>query len=186
MGIEHAWFDFDNERYADLAVERLAARGRSRLALLGPPARLTYARHTETGFRRAVERLDLVDVPLRGVTIDDPHEAIRAQVERLMRSSRRPDGIVASSASAAIAAVAGAEDAGYVIGRDIDVAVKESFDLMQKFRRDIIVVHENFRLAGMGLARAVVGLIEGRPIRELQTLDSPREAQPAPGPSTSL
>ena len=34
MGIEHPFFDFDNARYGELAVERLAARGRRRLALL--------------------------------------------------------------------------------------------------------------------------------------------------------
>jgi LacI family transcriptional regulator len=173
MGIEHAWFDFDNERYAELAVERLAALGRGRIALLGPTPRLTYARHTETGFRRAIERHDLVDVPLRGVTIDDPHEEIRRSVETLMRSRRRPDGIVVSSASGAIAAIAGAEDAGLVVGRDFDVAVKESFDIMRKFRRDVVVVNEDFRAAGVGLASAVLGLIEGRPVRDLQTLDVP-------------
>jgi LacI family transcriptional regulator len=180
MGIEHAWFDFDNERYAEIAVEALAARGRTRLTLLGPSPRLTYTHHTETGFRKAVERLDLVDVPLRGVTIDDPHDFIRAEVAALMRSRRRPDGIVVSSASGAIAAIAGAEDAGLVVGRDFDMAVKESFDIMRKFRRDLIVVNENFRSAGSGLARAVLGLIEGRPVSELQTLEVPTgPAQPA-------
>ena len=39
MGIEHPFFDFDNARYAELAVERLAARGRRRLAAGGPPVR---------------------------------------------------------------------------------------------------------------------------------------------------
>ena len=29
MGIEHPFFDFDNGRYAEIAVERLARRGRS-------------------------------------------------------------------------------------------------------------------------------------------------------------
>ena len=38
MGIAHPFFDFDNGRYAEIAVERLAARGRRRLALLPPPA----------------------------------------------------------------------------------------------------------------------------------------------------
>ena len=65
MGIEHPFFDFDNARYAELAVERLAARGRRRLALLAPPAHLTYARHMTAGFQRAIERHDLVDVPIR-------------------------------------------------------------------------------------------------------------------------
>ena len=60
-----------------------------------------------------------------------------------------------------------------VIGRDFDVAVKESFNMMTKFRRDIEVVQEDFRRAGMGLADAVVRTIGGTPARELQTLDVP-------------
>jgi LacI family transcriptional regulator len=53
------------------------------------------------------------------------------------------------------------------------VAVKESFDLMRKFRREIEVVHEDFRRAGMSLADAVVRTIGGAPPSELQTLDAP-------------
>ena len=48
-----------------------------------------------------------------------------------------------------------------MIGRDFDVAVKESFNLMSKFRREIEVVHEDFRAAGMGLAEAVLRTIAG-------------------------
>jgi LacI family transcriptional regulator len=173
MDIVHPYFDFDNARYAELAVDRLVARGRRCLALVGPPAHLTYARHIAEGFQRGVERHDLIDVPIRGVTTDGSYEAIQDEIRRLMASRRRPDGLVCGSAAAAIAAIGGAEGAGFTIGRDFDVAVKESFDLMRKFRKEIEVVHEDFRAAGMGLADAVVRTIEGVPPEELQTLDVP-------------
>ena len=61
-------FDFDNARYAEIAVERLAARGRRRLALLPPPAHLTYARPHDRGLpARRSSAHDLIDVPVRGV-----------------------------------------------------------------------------------------------------------------------
>ena len=107
------------------------------------------------------------------MTTDSGHEAIRAEIGRLMASRRRPDGIVCGSASATISAIGAAEDAGLAIGRDFDVAVKESFDLMRKFRREIEVVHEDFRRAGMALADAVVRTIGGTSARELQTLEVP-------------
>lgn len=173
MGIEHAWFDFDNEAYARIAVDKLAARGRERLALLPPPSRLTFARHTATGFQTGVETHDLIDVPLRDLTTENDHETIRARVEALMRTRRRPDGLVCASAASAIAAVAGVEDAGLAVGRDVDIVVKEGFDLMRKFRREILVVNEDFRIAGSVLARAVLGVIAGQPIGTLQTLDVP-------------
>jgi LacI family transcriptional regulator len=173
MGIEHPYFDFDNGRYGEAAAERLVARGRRRLALVPPPAHLTYYRHMNAGFQRTIERHDLDDVPIRSVSTDSSYEAIRGEVGRLVASSRRPDGFVCGSAAAAIAVVTAAEDQGLVIGRDFDVAVKESFDLMQKFRQPIVVVHEDFRRAGMGLGEIVLRTIGGAPASELQALDVP-------------
>jgi LacI family transcriptional regulator len=173
MGIVHPYFDFDNERYGELAAERLIARGRRRLALVPPPPHLTYSRHMATGFERAIDLHDVVEVPLHGITTDSGYDPIRAEVARVMASRRRPDGLVCGSAAAAISAIGAAEAAGFVIGRDFDVAVKESFNMMQKFRGEIEVVHEDFRRAGMGLAEAVVRTIGGTAAPELQTLDAP-------------
>jgi LacI family transcriptional regulator len=173
MGIVHPYFDFDNERYGELAAERLIARGRRRLALVPPPPHLTYSRHMATGFERAIDLHDVVEVPLHGITTDSGYEPIRAEVARVMASRRRPDGLVCGSAAAAISAISAAEDQGLVIGRDFDVAVKESFNMMNKFRREIEVVNEDFRAAGNGLARAVLSTIGGTDPAELQTLDVP-------------
>lgn len=174
MGVAHPFFDFDNERYAEMAVERLAARGRRRLALLRPPGALTFAHHMSMGFERAIDRLDLIDIPMRDVTTDSSHEAIEAEVTRMMRSSRRrPDGFVCGSANSAIAVIGAAEAEGFEVGRDFDLAVKDSFRIMQKFRRETIVIHENFRAAGNALAEAVVRTIEGVPPERLQRLEEP-------------
>lgn len=173
LDIVHPYFDFDNAAYARIAVDRLRARGRTRLALLPPPANLTFARHMTAGFVEAIERHDLVEIPIHGVTIDSAPEAIATEIGRLMAARRRPDGLVCGSASAAIAAIAAAEDAGLVIGRDFDVAVKESFNLMRRFRREIVVVHEDFHAAGARLAEAVVRTIEGAPPETLQFIDAP-------------
>jgi LacI family transcriptional regulator len=176
MGIVHPYFDFDNERYAEIAVEKLAARGRSRLALLPPPATLTYAHHMTAGFDRAVDRLDLTELPLRDVTTDSGHEAIEAEVGRLMSSPRRrPDGFVCGSASAAIAVISAAEERGFEIGRDFDLAVKDSFRMMRKFRRETIAIHEDFRAAGVFLAQAVTRTLQGVPPEELRAIDAPPE-----------
>lgn len=173
MGIEHPFFDFDNARYGELAAERLVGRGRRRLALLGPPPNLTYSQHMSAGFQRVVDRHDLIDVPIRGVTTDSGHDVIREEIARLMISRRRPDGFVCGSAAAAVAMIAGAEGAGFEVGRDFDVVVKESFNMMRSFRGGIEVVHEDFRRAGMALAEAVVRTIGGTPAAELQILDVP-------------
>ncbi len=174
MGIVHPYVDFDNERYGEIAVDRLAARGRRRLALLPPPPQLTFAHHSITGFQRAIDRLELADVSMREVTTDSGYPAIEAEVGRMMASDRRrPDGFVCCSANAAIAVVSAAEAQGFVVGRDFDLAVKDAFRMMQKFRREIIVVNEDFRAAGRTLAAAVVRTLQGVPPEALQTLDVP-------------
>ncbi len=173
MDIVHPYFDFDNAAYAEIAVDRLAARGRRRLALLPPPANLTYARHMAAGFVRGVEAHDLIEVPVHGIHIDMAPAEIRVAVARMMSARRRPDGIICGSAAAAVGAVTAAESVGLVIGRDFDVAVKESFDLMRMFRKEIVIVHEDFRAAGVALADAVLRTIGGAPPGELQVLDTP-------------
>lgn len=177
LPFEHPFYDFDNAAYAELAVEGLAARGRRTFALLPPSASLTYAKHTAAGFVRGLERLDLTELPLHGVDVDSPPEALHAEVMRLMSARRRPDALVCSSAASAVLAVSAAEDAGLVIGRDFDVATKESFDLMRRFRPQIVVVREDFRAAGVGLANGVLGAIEGRPAEELQFIETPVRAE---------
>jgi LacI family transcriptional regulator len=173
MGIEHPWFDFDNARYGEIAVERLARRGCRRLALLAPPPSLTFSGHMAAGFQRGLERLGLEEVPLRGVDTDSPEGEIVAAVVRLLGSDRPPDGFVSGSAAAAVSIVVGAEAAGRTIGGGVELAVKESFGIMRKFRPSIEVVHEDFRMAGKTLALHVLERIAGTPAEALQTLQVP-------------
>lgn len=173
MGVEHPWHDFDNRVFARQAVERLAMRGRTRIALLAPSTTLTYQRHMTEGFAESIAEAGLSEVPFRSAWVDQPLEHIHAQALRLLRQPRRPDGIVCGSGTAAFALVSAIEEAGLVLGRDIDVVTKQSSRLVQMFRRELLVVDEDFRLAGRELARAVLSRIEGRPAGELQTLAVP-------------
>lgn len=172
-GITHAWHDFDNAAFARIAVRRLAAADRRRLALLAPPSGLSYHHHTLTGFREGLAETGAAEIPFTDVGIEHPSEAIRAASRRLALMSPRPDGFVCSSAAAALALVAGAEDAGLVLGRDFDVVSKQSADILRMFRKEILVVNENFRLAGAELARLVMALIGGADPATLQTLHVP-------------
>ncbi len=61
------------------------------------------------------------------------------------------------------------------LGRDVDVVSKQSSELLHLFRRELLVVNENFRLAGSELARAVLGWIGGKEPGSLQSLSKPSE-----------
>nr|WP_245409771.1 LacI family transcriptional regulator [Pararhizobium haloflavum] len=174
MGLVHPFHDFDNAAFAQRSVERLAQKGRKRLALLAPPVGLTYYTHMMGGFSNAIHDLGLDAVPLSGIDIDRALIDIKAGTERIMRARGRPDGIVCGSGASAIAVVAGIEAAGLVLGRDVDICSKQSTAILPWFRPEISVFNEDVREAGRELARAVLGHIEGRDPATLQSLMDPR------------
>jgi len=173
MGVVHPCHDFDNQAFAAGAVRKLASLGRRRLALLGPPLGLTYHQHTAAGFGETLSETGCVEIPFGTISIDHSIEQIRQRAAQLMRRDGRPDGFVSSAAAATLALVAGIEDAGLRLGRDVDVVSKQSSDLLPLIRPELHVVNEDFRLAGRELARAVLGSIGGRPPHELQSLSAP-------------
>jgi LacI family transcriptional regulator len=173
MGVTHPFHDFDNRAFALEAVRALAARGRRKLALLAPPPMLSYHHHTLNGFSDGLVETGATSIPFNSVNIENVIEEIRAHTLQLMRRRDRPDGIVSSAAAATLALVGGIEDAGLTVGRDIDIASKQSTKLLHLFRPAILVVNEDFRLAGRELARSVLGWIDGADPSTLQSLSVP-------------
>jgi LacI family transcriptional regulator len=176
MGIEHAWHDFDNHAFALNAVRGLASAGRKRLALLSPPPHLTYNRHMSDGFAAGLAECGCSEVPFRDAWIDTPIEELKARALSLLQRGDAPDGIVCGSGAAAFALVSALEDAGLKLGEDIDIATKQSSKLVKMFRRELMTVDEDFRFAGIQLARAIKGRIDGVPADTLQTLAAPKPA----------
>ncbi|GAB4359360.1 MAG: LacI family transcriptional regulator [Oricola sp.] len=173
MGIDHPWHDFDNERFSRDAVDRLAARGVKRAALIPPPDILTYARHMKAGFAAGLRAHGIQQVALDTVTVDDNLDTIQAGIHEIMRTPGRPDGIVCGSGSAAIAATAGIEQAGLTVGRDVYIVSKQHTNILKRFRREIEVINEDVRQGGRDLATCVIRSIEGVPANELHFLSYP-------------
>lgn len=173
MGINHAYFDYDNESYTRKAVSILAENGRSRIGLLVPPDTMTYYSHLTSGFLKEMDKRDLLEIPIHGVTTDSKLDDIEAEIFRLMKSRHRPDGIICSSAQSAISATAAIEAAGFKIGQDIDVVAKESFTLLKRFRPELIVFQESFHHAGRILADITIAVIKGENPADHQILEDP-------------
>lgn len=174
MGIQHAYHDYDNGKFAEVAVARLAAMGRKKIAILPPPQELNYGRNMIEGFGIGLDRFDLDEVSLRGAHLELDHDYIRDSIARIVLSRNPPDGIVCGSSAAVLAVVAGIEMAGFEVGKDIDVVGKESFDLLRKFRPTISIVNESFVEAGEQLARAVIAQINGERANLFQSLEIPK------------
>jgi LacI family transcriptional regulator len=177
MAVRHPFHDFDNHAFALEAVRKLTSLGRRRLALLAPPSTLSYHHHTVNGFSDGLIETGAVAIPFNTVTIDHSIDQIRGQAAQLMRRDIRPDGIISSAGAATLAIVAGIEDAGLTVGRDVDIVSKQSSRLLHLFRPAIHVVNEDFRWAGRELARCVAGWIDGGDPGGLHSLSTPREVE---------
>lgn len=178
-GLQHPYYDFDNEAFAQIAVRRLANLGRRRLALLAPPADLSFHDHMRQGFQRELLQHGLEEVRFQAVTNDNSIEQIRYAVRDLMRQPVRPDGIISSSGGvsgtggALLAIIAGLADAGISPGQEVDIVTKQLFKTLPIFREQYHIVHEDVREAGRELTKALIGAIDGMPVEQLQSLAAP-------------
>lgn len=173
MGIDHPYFDFDNEAFARLAVRSFVQRGRKRLLLIAPPRSHLYARHMTLGFSDEAALQGLPFELAEKVTSDSGGEAVDDAVRARFAAPNPPDGILVGSTTAAMSTISGAERTGSVLGRDFDVVAKEAIAVLRRFRRETIIVHEDVGRAGEFLARALVAEIEKRPPEARQGLEVP-------------
>jgi LacI family transcriptional regulator len=174
MGLEHPYFDFDNEAFARIMVREMAARGRKRLALVAPPRGQSYSVHMIRGFTDEAARLGLEARVFDEVTSDTNALQVEAFSSRIFAAPNRPDGVLLGSATSSMAMVTGGEACGLVLGRDFDVGTKDSVRFLRRFRADMLVVHEDVGEAGDFLARAVMRAIDRRsPQEPMQHLDVP-------------
>ncbi|MBX5242777.1 LacI family DNA-binding transcriptional regulator [Rhizobium sp. NLR22b] len=180
-GLQHAFHDFDNENFARIAVQRLAKLGRKRIALLAPPADLSFHDHMRRGFKLGLAEHGLEEVPFDHVTNDNTIQELRQAIREVFRQKTAPDGIINSSGGisgtggALLAIVAGLADAGAVAGREVDIVTKQLYKDVPLVREEYHIVHEDVREAGRDLARSVIGVIEGEPVSRFQRLAVPAE-----------
>jgi LacI family transcriptional regulator len=173
MDIDHPYFDFDNEAYGRLGARTLAERGRKRLLLVPPPRSHMYARHMTFGFSDEAALLGLPFEIAETVTSDSGGEPVEAAILDRFTRPNPPDGILVGSTTAAMAAIAGAERSGRVLGQDFDVVAKEAIAVLRRFRQDILIVREDVGRAGEFLARALVAEIDKKDWTERQGLEVP-------------
>lgn len=184
MGLEHPYFDYDNEAFARAAVRALCARGRKRLLIVALPRDHSYASHMLAGFHNEATRLGLQAEVADTITSDSPSGVIEETIASRFTAPHPPDGLILGSTTATMAAVAGAERSGATLGRDFDAVGKEAIAFLERFRRDLIVMHEDVSRAGDFLARAIMAAIERRAPELSQYIDRSAELAETPPDTT--
>ena len=174
MGIDHPYFDYDNETYSRLMVRALAARGRTNLALLSPPTTQSYGLHMVKGFVEETAALGLTGRIVNGINSDTPSDKIQTVMTGLFAGKDRPDGVIVGSTTSAMCTVAGAESAGLTLAKDFDVAAKEAIPILGLFRQGLIIASEDVGRAGDFLVGAVLAAVENRNGPVQQALDIPQ------------
>ena len=172
---EHAFFDFDNDAYAELAVGALAHRGRRNVLLILPPHTQNYAIEMRVGAECKARALGVNTTPLENATSDDPSQQIEEAVQQYAQDNPGIDGIICASTTACMAATAAVERIGHSLGKDIDIAGKEAIPFLKRFRPSILTVFEDVSKAGQFVAEATMKRIAdptGAPMQYLQVPDT--------------
>ena len=124
---------------------------------------LTCAAHFLDGFHDGIREAGVEGISVPGLYLNDDPEKFREAAHRLAASKLPPDGIVCGIEFAAIGLVAGLQDAGLVVGRDIDVIAKSTSDILDYVTPPIDSFHEDLLLAGETLAHFLMKRIGGVP-----------------------
>ncbi|MEX0369407.1 MAG: LacI family DNA-binding transcriptional regulator [Tateyamaria sp.] len=156
LGTQHAFFDYDNTAFGQLAVKALAARGRTHVAMLAPPQIQTYAQNMIDGARSAAEELGVRVSIVDGATSHSTIPIVEQAMTRMYEQTDRPDALIAPSIGGCVTMVSTLERMGLVLEQDFDVAAKEAVTFLRRFRPGILVLEENVDEAGDFLARALM------------------------------
>lgn len=173
LTVPHPFVDYDNYAFSYAAAGRLIARGRRRLALLGPPRRFTFHTHMRHGFMTAVRESGIAfDVP-EDITIDRPPDLVYDWCRAAISAPERPEGFVCGGEVSALAVLAALGDAGLEVGRDADVIGKQTSDVFSQVRPRIDTIYEDLHGSGRALGEIILRRLDGAPPADLQVLQAP-------------
>jgi LacI family transcriptional regulator len=169
----HAWFDYDNATGIRLALDALLAQGHRRIALLGSPQTLNFARQRRDSF---IDRLDEAGLAA------DPRYLIESAIDRrsgyqamqqLLAGSSRPTAVIVDNHLSGVGAVRALLDAGIDIGRDMSLVVwGRMADALAGL--DVATIDQpDARAAGARMGAMLLALLEGVPAVSLQELWQP-------------
>ncbi len=175
MGVEHPYFDYDNEAFSRIVMGKLAERGCKSVVMIAPPREQTYSNALVAGGEAAAREHGITFRAETEVSSDDMHDMIRENVTRRLAEDPSIDGYICGSIASTLAVIAAAEAAGREIGKTIQIATKEAVPFIQLMRKDIISLSEDVSRAGTFLAQAVIQAISDPELPPMQELEIPED-----------
>ena len=169
----HPFHDFHSETFAEMAVERLVAKG-ARDLLLSVGDGTTNNFHTiKRVFERAVSRLGVRGSVVVQSGIQPASAEMRSYGRELADRPDRPDGIICDSEMRAISILCGLADGGVLLERDIKFICKQTSDILPIVFPNADTIEEDVYEAGLELTRLLLRRIDGEVAENLQTFGEP-------------
>jgi len=169
----HPFVDYDNFAFAYEAAKRLIAKGRHKLTVILPPARLTFSQHMRHGFMTAIREAGIAYEIPEGLDLDSPASAVRDHFRDRAAQADPPDGLICPGEVSAMAAITGHYEAGRMLGRDYDIVAKQTSRLLTDIQPGVDTIYEDLTKAGQELGRMLLKRIGGESGRSLQLLLQP-------------
>lgn len=174
----YAWFDFDNEAGTALAVQRLADLGHEDIAYVHAPLDLTFAHQRHQGFLRGLREAKLKPDKRHLVEAVFSRRGGYDTMQALLKQEPLPSAVIVDNNICGVGVVRALLDAGLVLGRDISVIVYDGMpvDTILGTTAITAIAQPEANASGVQLAELMLGLVEGKPLQQLQVLWQPQLA----------
>lgn len=180
LATPYPFVDYDNFEFAQKAAQYLIAQGAQHLAIIAPPPSLTFHQHLLDGVRATGAAFEL----LSGATLDDSEDRLKCAIQSCLNAPNPPDGWICPGEVSGLAALAAAQDAGRVPGRNIHLCAKQTTGLFGLVRPKIHTLYEDLPAAGAKLASLLLRRIAGeapdslhyvQPVSHVRPNQTPKE-----------
>ncbi|WP_163134567.1 LacI family DNA-binding transcriptional regulator [Agarivorans sp. Alg241-V36] len=171
MSIEHPFVDIDNTDIVYRAASKLFANQRKNIRLLCASEIYTFVWHKYYGARRAAMEFGAEFEKEKNVIFESDELNYRELGKTLALSEDNIDGVICSSEINAAGVIAGIQDAGKVVGKDIEVMLIETCNFPSYFSPPISGFRQDFHKIGRLLIETLVKSIHGAPTSQLQIIE---------------
>ena len=170
----HAWYDYDNRAFTNVASKRLISLGCQSIGLVAATGHITSYGHSVQGVADAVREAGLPPHPFNFVPKVDGNVAeVHDFATRQARAGSVPQGVVCTSDLATLAVMDAFQAEGLEIGRDVCIVARKTSNVLTYARPRVEVVLEDLEQAGHDMADLLLRRIDGEDPRRLQVLVKP-------------
>lgn len=156
-----AWYDIDNAAAFKKAVLHLVTLGHQRIAFLGAPTELNFARLRLEGFKNGMSECDLDIDPALVVERTLEESAGYQATKEFLQLNLPPTAILCAVDTLAVGAIKAIREFGLTIGSDITVIGYDGAQMGAHLETPLTTLSQSMAEAGMTVADMLLAVING-------------------------